>query len=587
MPYEVTAIRKRPHTFESLVGQEFVVSTLTNSLINKHFAHAYLFSGPHGVGKTSVARILAAALNCEHGPTAHPCCECTSCKEIITGNSLDVIEIDGASNTSVSDVRVIKDEILFPPNASRYKIYIIDEVHMLSNSAFNALLKTIEEPPEHVIFIFATTEIHKVPATIRSRCQQFNFRLIDTDVIKNLLKDRCLEKALQFEDDALLWIAKEAAGSMRDAYMLFDQIVTFSDGMITLQKIRENLGLIGFDRINELAAGLAAGDEKTVLETAAGILSAGVSIEQFINDLAEYFRGLLLIKSGIDKESLIGVRKDRYNPDVIGVFTVSRVESALGILFSLYRDIRFSLNPRFELELALSRLSQLNRFLTKADILEELYILKQQLMKQISLQGSRISVPFTEEEPQKPVREKRTPVLDPLSASPEELKARNTGMTFSPTHQPRASVSLPEQTETPVPGNPVAESEPPMPSAEKPLTNAAVIPVLSEIATENKKSFLKNGLSEIKKASLEGTHIVLYCKDEYSSDIIKQYTSLLEQQLLAKTGIEYKIFPEPMPDLSKPDPENENDELSLFKKVFNAELVNQNPFTDDGRDLNF
>ena len=160
MSYEVTAIRKRPHTFESLVGQDFVVSTLTNSLINRNFAHAYLFSGPHGVGKTSVARILAAALNCEHGPTAHPCCECTSCKAIIAGNSLDVIEIDGASNTSVSDVRVIKDEILFPPNASRYKIYIIDEVHMLSNSAFNALLKTIEEPPEHVIFIFATTEIH-------------------------------------------------------------------------------------------------------------------------------------------------------------------------------------------------------------------------------------------------------------------------------------------------------------------------------------------------------------------------------------------------------------------------------------------
>lgn len=586
MSYEVTAIRKRPHTFESLVGQEFVVSTLINSLINRNFAHAYLFSGPHGVGKTSVARILAAALNCEHGPTAHPCCECTSCKEIIAGNSLDVIEIDGASNTSVSDVRVIKDEILFPPNASRYKIYIIDEVHMLSNSAFNALLKTIEEPPEHVIFIFATTEIHKVPATIRSRCQQFNFRLIDTDVIKNLLKDRCLEKTLQFEDDALLWIAKEAAGSMRDAYMLFDQIVTFSDGMISLQKIRENLGLIGFDRINELAALLATGNEKTVLETSAGILSAGVSIEQFINDLAEYFRGLLLIKSGIEKEALIGVRKDRYNTGVIETFTVSRIETALGILFSLYRDIRFSLNPRFELELALSRLSQLNRFLTKADILEELYILKQQLMKQIALQGSRISVPAMEEEPKHTLQTNRPPVLDPLSASPEELKSQNKGISFSRPQQGRP-VSFPLQTETPVPGNSVTDSEPSVQSAEKPLTHASVIPILSDIATENKKSFLKNGLSEIKKVSLEGTHIVLYCKDEYSSDIIKQYIPLLEQQLLSKTGIEYRIFPDLIPDLSQSNQETENDDLSLFKKVFNAELVNQNPLPDNGQDLNF
>lgn len=576
MSYEVTAIRKRPHTFESLVGQEFVVSTLTNSLINKNFAHAYLFSGPHGVGKTSVARILAAALNCEHGPTAHPCCECTSCKEIIAGNSLDVIEIDGASNTSVSDVRVIKDEILFPPNASRYKIYIIDEVHMLSNSAFNALLKTIEEPPEHVIFIFATTEIHKVPATIRSRCQQFNFRLIDTDVIKTLLKDRCLEKAIGFEDDALLWIAKEAAGSMRDAYMLFDQIVTFSDGTISLRKIRENLGLIGFDRINELAALLASGKEKEVLEETASILSAGVSIEQFICDMAEYFRGLLLIKNGIEKESLIGVRKDRYNNTVIEIFSASRTETALSILFSLYRDIRFSLNPRFELELSLSRLSQLNRFLTKTDILEELYILKQQLMKQISLQGSQITIPAVEEEPPRKKIPNAHPPKDLLSASPEELKELNSQTFFTKTNTGTpASAASSAETEIPVTEN-TFTAEP----KEKPLTVNDIISTLSEIATDQKKSFLRNGLSEIKKTSLEGTRIILYCKNEYTLDIIKQYIPLLEQQLSVKTGIEYKLTPELMPDFSKTAQNSESDDLSLFKKVFNAELVNTNPFPE-------
>ena len=183
MAYEVTATRRRPQTFEDLVGHEVVVATLNNAIDTGKIAHAYLFSGPRGCGKTSSARILAKALNCEKGPNATPCGVCNTCREIARGSNLDVIEIDGASNTSVNDVRQIKDEVLFPPNSSRYKIYIIDEVHMLSTSAFNALLKTIEEPPPYVIFIFATTELHKVPATIKSRCQQFNFRLVAPEIV--------------------------------------------------------------------------------------------------------------------------------------------------------------------------------------------------------------------------------------------------------------------------------------------------------------------------------------------------------------------------------------------------------------------
>ena len=260
MSYEVTATRKRPQNFAELVGQEFVTATLTSSIRQGRIAHAYLFAGPRGVGKTSVARILARSLNCEKGPTDTPCGVCPSCQEIARGASLDVIEIDGASNTSVNDVREIRDEVLFAPNAARYKVYIIDEVHMLSNSAFNALLKTIEEPPPYIVFIFATTEVHKVPATIRSRCQQYNFRMISTAEIKDKLREAAAELGVEAEDRALIWIAKEATGSLRDAYTLLDQVVSFSEGSVTLERIREKLGVLGIDELNEFARLFRGGD---------------------------------------------------------------------------------------------------------------------------------------------------------------------------------------------------------------------------------------------------------------------------------------------------------------------------------------
>ena len=278
MAYEVTATRKRPQLFDNLVGQEFVVSTIKNAIEQKRIAHAYLFSGPRGVGKTSSARILARALNCETGPTAVPCGVCPNCMEITRGNSVDVIEIDGASNTSVNDIRQIKDEVLFPPQTSRYKIYIIDEVHMLSTSAFNALLKTIEEPPAYIIFIFATTEPQKVPATIRSRCQQFHFQLIDLHTIKACLAEAAVEMKVQADDDALFWIAKESTGSMRDAYTLFDQVLSFSNDHITLAQISDKLGLVGIDQITEIVGFLLADSNQKALIAVQDLLDNGISI---------------------------------------------------------------------------------------------------------------------------------------------------------------------------------------------------------------------------------------------------------------------------------------------------------------------
>jgi len=387
MTYEVTAIRKRPQSFDELVGQDFIVATLKSSIVQGRIAHAYLFSGPRGVGKTSAARILSKALNCEQGPTDTPCGECASCRSIAQGNALDVIEIDGASNTSVNDVREIKDEVLFAPNSSRYKIYIIDEVHMLSNSAFNALLKTIEEPPPYIVFVFATTEVHKVPATIRSRCQQFNFRLISTDQIAAMLRRVLEEAAIPAEDSALLWIAKEATGSLRDAYTLLDQVVSFSRGEggsdkgdgITLERIRDKLGLTGVEQISRIGEIISHRDKKEILEYTEEVLGHGVSVEQFVTDLTDYFRSLLFLKCGVQKPSLLSFSSQAVPAGVLEAFSVGQLEKALELLLELYRRLRYSLQPRFDLELVMCQLASLQDLILPSELLNGIRALKSEL----------------------------------------------------------------------------------------------------------------------------------------------------------------------------------------------------------------
>ncbi|MDR0502562.1 MAG: DNA polymerase III subunit gamma/tau [Treponema sp.] len=384
--YEVTAAKYRPKTFDELAGQEFVVSTIRNSLKSGHIAHAYLFSGPRGCGKTSAARILARSLNCEKAVTdgekfsGNPCGGagadgkeaeiCDNCRAISQGASMDVIEIDGASNNSVNDVRQIKDEVLFPPQSGRYKVYIIDEVHMLSGGAFNALLKTIEEPPPYIIFIFATTELHKVPATIKSRCQQFNFRLIPVETIQGILKKICVEMKIEAEDNALFWIARESTGSMRDAFTLFDQVVSFSSGSIRGGVIREKLGITGLEKLNALAETCAANDAPGAFALTDEIIGSGVAIEQFIIDLAGYYRSLLLIKNGITRESLLGYPPAFFSAKALETYDSTRLEQALDILLDCHRNTRFTVSPRFELETAVSKLTWLSRWISQSELKE-------------------------------------------------------------------------------------------------------------------------------------------------------------------------------------------------------------------------
>ena len=436
MAYEVTATRKRPQAFEKLVGQEFVVSTIENAISSGRIAHAYLFSGPRGVGKTSSARLLAKALNCEHGPTAHPCGECVSCKEITQGYSVDVIEIDGASNTSVNDIRVIKDEVLFPPQSSRYKIYIIDEVHMLSTSAFNALLKTIEEPPEYIIFIFATTELQKVPATIRSRCQQFHFQLIPLETIKGCLREAAQEMNIKADDDALFWIAREGNGSMRDAYTLFDQVAAFSQDHITLEKIKNKLGFVSSDQIANIVLAALKNNVSTAITELNKIFSKGISVEQCVRDLTQFFRAILFIKQGITNEEMLNMRTEEIPDEVLALLSANQAEAALRSLLQLYREIRYSISPKFEAELFISRLSGLPFLVSSQELVKKLDELKKNVTegkvtvvkeKELSIVSSNV-VPAKVEKPieqatiavEEKQIEQATPAIEEKPKEPQE-----------------------------------------------------------------------------------------------------------------------------------------------------------------------
>ncbi|MBA5871182.1 MAG: DNA polymerase III subunit gamma/tau, partial [Nitrospira sp. CR2.1] len=252
MDYQVSARKYRPGTFDDVIGQSHVVQTLMNAIASKRIAHAFLFSGTRGVGKTTVARILAKALNCEQGPTGSPCNTCANCQEITQGTSVDVVEIDGASNTSVDDVREIRENVKFTPFRGQYRVYIIDEVHMLSNSAFNALLKTLEEPPAHVVFIFATTEIHKIPATILSRCQHYNFRRISKAEIVRRLRHVADQDGLAIEDRSLLALSRASEGSMRDGLSLLDQVIAFGGKTIRHHDLETLLGAVPQERVRAL-----------------------------------------------------------------------------------------------------------------------------------------------------------------------------------------------------------------------------------------------------------------------------------------------------------------------------------------------
>ena len=296
MSYLVLARKWRPQTFAEVVGQTHIVQTLQNAIKFNRIPHALLFCGPRGVGKTTVARVLAKALNCEKGPCIEPCNECISCQEITQGHSLDVYEMDGASNRGIDEIREIRENVRYLPSKGRYKVYIIDEVHMLTKEAFNALLKTLEEPPPHVIFIFATTEPHKIPATIISRCQRFPFKRIASKTLYERVKYITAQEQIEIENEALWLLVRAAAGGLRDALSLLDQVISFSTPPIKAEDIRAILGLFDTQIVFEVIEAILDQDIKRTVFLIAKIAEEGEDIKEFYYQLVTYWRHLLMVK---------------------------------------------------------------------------------------------------------------------------------------------------------------------------------------------------------------------------------------------------------------------------------------------------
>lgn len=352
MAYVALYRQWRPQDFDALVGQKAVKTTLKNALASGKIAHAYLFSGPRGTGKTSMARILAKALNCEQGPTAEPCGQCSNCQRIVQGTSLDVIEIDAASNTSVDNIRDLREQVAFTPAESRYKVYIIDEVHMLSTGAFNALLKTLEEPPAHAVFILATTDPQKVPATIQSRCQRFEFRRVTVDEIAEHLAMVAAGSGIEADADALRLIAIQAEGGMRDALSLLDQCGVMAK-RVTVATVREVLGIVGREALHELTGAIGRRELPQALATLNLLLEQGKDVKQVLTELIEYLRALVLYLAVPDYEEIYLTDTKEALAELAPLFGRDRLLAAEERLHSAIQELRGSMRPRITAELCL------------------------------------------------------------------------------------------------------------------------------------------------------------------------------------------------------------------------------------------
>ena len=374
MAYTVLARKYRPQRFSDLVGQEHVTRTLGNAIESGRVAHAFLFTGARGVGKTSTARLLAKALNCEQGPTPSPCNECDPCRQITQGNDMDVLEIDGASNNSVDDVRRLQETLPFRPARDRFKVVIVDEVHMLSTGAFNAFLKTLEEPPEHVKFIFATTEVHKVPITIRSRCQRHDFRLIPQAIVVEHVRKILTQEGIEADDQAIYLVAREAAGSMRDALTVLDQVLAFSGETLTGEAVEKGLGIAGRQQVHAAAKAVLEGNPEACLRAVFSLGEAGLDLLHFSRQLLEFLRDLVVLKVVGADSDLVDLTPDEraLASELAKSQESAELERAFSGVSTLVDSVAQSGNPRLTLEMGLVRLADRPRLQPLSELVAKL-----------------------------------------------------------------------------------------------------------------------------------------------------------------------------------------------------------------------
>ena len=574
MSYTVMARKRRPQAFETVVAQSHVTTTLQNAIRLGRVAQSYLFSGPRGTGKTTTARLLAMALNCEQGPTAEPCGECASCVAIRQGNSMDVLEIDGASNRGIDEIRQLREEVGYAASQGKRKVYIIDEVHMLTTEAFNALLKTLEEPPAHVVFVFATTEAHKVPETILSRCQRYNFRRIPPVAIVEELKMAVDEEGVTAEESALFLIARKADGGMRDALSLLDQVIAFSDADITEDAIQNLLGLIPRDVYFDLTQAIVDRDGARALEIVDELAREGSDLGEFVAGLMAHFRHLLVACAAGDltDENLPEADRVQY-AEVAAQFEEADLVRMLNAVSELETQIGRVTEPRFWLELTVMKLVQMTSSVDLQVLIGRLEQLERGLKSQGTATGTRrpLSSP-------RPAPNRKATSSGPdtrVKGEREKLPPPTTASKSSPPQQRDNGRPVAEQPREEIPPVPdVSSEEPPDFSVIKNKWEQLVQ------AVKNERMSLGTFLAEGRPQSMDGRHLVVAFQKnlEFHANQVRRGRAQVEEVARGVFGGTVTIscevvYEDNKEQIAEEKSAEEDERVQMVMQVFSGEVI--------------